>query len=226
MNFTFAVNSRRTLENDGKLRSIDRLTRSHTFDDTILFSRNVYERDRNRTKLEKYTWSPAKILSFRFKSQAIYRGYCNYRSRIAENIIFFPVRTCFLVLFRFRSIVKIIAHPVGRKLAHDEMKKKKKNPSAAGCIPINRIFSVRCTYKRVQRLSLIGWVSWTRTCCYKLIFLARNEFSLSTSLDYSRSTIWIWKLFHYAPSAERLTRGKHTFPHRVFPMIYFWTFLL
>ena len=141
--------------------------------------------------------------------------------------LLFVVRVSSSWPFRFRSVVKVIAHPVGRKLVHDEMVKKKKNRLLAGCIPINSIFSVRCTYMRVQRLSLIGWISWTRTCCYKLIFLARNEFSLSTSLDYSRSTIWIWKLFYYVLVwAERSIRGKHTFPHRVFPMIYLWTFLL
>lgn len=83
-----------------------------------------------------------------------------------------------------------------------EKKKEEKN-SLTGCIPISRIFSVRCTYTRVQRLSLMGWVFWT--CCYKLIFLARNEFSLSTSLDYSRSCIWIWKPY----SSIRVTRSTY-----------------
>ena len=108
-------------------------------------------------------------------------------------------RISFTRSFTFHFIVKIKLSR-GRKnrirCSWREKKKrerKKGKNSSTGWIPISRIFFVRCTYTRVQRLSLMGWVSWTRTCCYKLIFLARNEFSLSTSTNYSRSIIGIWK---------------------------------
>lgn len=116
---------------------------------------------------------------------------------------------------------KIASDARGEKKKKRERKKGKNSPT--GWIPISRIFFVRCTYTRVQRLSLMGWVSWTRTCCYKLIFLARNEFSLSTSTNYSRSIIGIWKrvliyIYIYSVSClQRLIRGKYTVTHRVFP---------